>query len=441
MSRVLKRPMFKMGGSTNEGITSGLKRTGYDEGKRVTTQDILRDYGPPPRSSNVYDFLIDFGLNIASMPPQGNIISTAAAAAREPFSKFTEGKSKGEQLAYAMRAQAADTARRQNLAFDEMEMKKQIAKDKIESAEKIAEMNVNATGKDDFLKLDNRPGFIMDQAKLFSESRNNLERTHPQGMAEWEAIKLYDKVDVQLAPIVETKGVYALDDSKFTEKDVNKIYWDPIEREYFTIKFDAAGLVQKDQRMEASYGDPENDYMDSNLQELNSILQNKQSAEIIQSGGDETDENDLTKMVVENKLEEGVVHPTIDGTRDGEISDEYVLAYAKKNKLPLLNKPDGSPDDDYRGMGGSKYWSKIPQNFIALKNSMKNDNKPSMFKDTKRKANERRKNQAFKYFNKKKGDKTFYELIQEGKLTMSNYHAPYLKEYEESLKTIVAEKS
>ena len=33
MSRVLKRPMFKMGGSTNEGITSGLKRTGYDEGK------------------------------------------------------------------------------------------------------------------------------------------------------------------------------------------------------------------------------------------------------------------------------------------------------------------------------------------------------------------------------------------------------------------------
>ena len=179
MSRVLKRPMFKMGGSTNEGITSGLKRTGYDEGKRVTTQDILRDYGPPPRSSNVYDFLIDFGLNIASMPPQGNIISTAATAARESFSKFTEGKSKGEQLAYAMRAQAADTARRQNLAFDEMEMKKQIAKDKIESAEKIAEMNVNATGKDDFLKLDNRPGFIMDQAKLFTESRNPLEKTHP----------------------------------------------------------------------------------------------------------------------------------------------------------------------------------------------------------------------------------------------------------------------
>ena len=58
MSRVLKRPMFKMGGSTSGGITSGMKRTGYDEGKRVTTEDILREYGPAPRSSNVYDFLM-----------------------------------------------------------------------------------------------------------------------------------------------------------------------------------------------------------------------------------------------------------------------------------------------------------------------------------------------------------------------------------------------
>ena len=432
MSRVLKRPMFKMGGSTNEGITSGLKRTGYDEGKRVTTQDILRDYGPPPRSSNVYDFLIDFGLNIASMPPQGNIISTAATAAREPFSKFTEGKSKGEQLAYAMRAQAADTARRQNLAFDEMEMKKQIAKDKIESAEKIAEMNVNATGKDDFLKLDNRPGFIMDQAKLFTESRNPLEKTHPQGMAEWEAIKLYDKVNVKLAPTVEAKGIYVLDDSKFTKEDVNKIFWDPIEREYFTIKFDDAGLVQKDQRMEASYGDPDNNYMDSNLQELNNILQNKKSAEIIQSG-DKTDENDLTSMVTENKLSEDMVHPTSDGTPDGEISEEYIDEYASKNKIIFDLQ-------EYRNKGGGsagyRYMTRT-----YLKNRLKNENAPSVFKNWKSKAEKQKKDRAFKYFSRKRGGKTFYELIQEGKLTMSNYHAPYLKEYEESLKTIVAEKS
>ena len=32
MNRVLKRPMFRMGGSTGTGITSGLPRAGYDEG-------------------------------------------------------------------------------------------------------------------------------------------------------------------------------------------------------------------------------------------------------------------------------------------------------------------------------------------------------------------------------------------------------------------------
>ena len=419
-----------MGGSTSGGITSGLKRARYVEGERVTTEDVLKEYGPAPRSSNVYDFLIDFGLNIASMPPQGNIISTAAAAARDPFSRFQEGKSKGEQLAYAMRAQAADSARAQNLAVDKMALQKQIEEGKIKSAEKIAEMNVSSRGKDDFLKLDNRPGFIMDQAKLFTESRNNLERTHPQGMAEWEAIKLYDKVDVKLAPTVETKGVYSIDESKFTEEDVNKIYWDPINRNYFTIKFDDAGVVQIDQTMEASYGDPENNYMDSNLQELNSILQNKKSAEIIQSG-EETDENDLTKIVVENKLEEGMVHPTVDGTATGEISEEYIDAYASKNKIVFDLQ-------EFRNKGGrSSGYRYMTRTY--LKNRLKNENAPSIFKETDAKKDKRKKDSAFKYFSRKRGGKTIYELIQEGKLTMAPQHAPYLDEYKESLQTVVAQ--
>ena len=432
MSRVLKRPMFKMGGSTSGGITSGMKRTGYDEGKRVTTEDILREYGPAPRSSNVYDFLIDFGLNIASMPPQGNIISTAAAAARDPFSRFQEGKSKGEQLAYAMRAQAADSARAQNLAVDKMALQEKIEEGKIKSAEKIAEMNVSSRGKDDFLKLDNRPGFIMDQAKLFSESKQPLEKMYPQGMAEWEAIKLYDKVAVQLAPTKEeTDGTYSVDDSQFKPGDENNIYWDPIGRNYFTIKFDAAGVVQIDQTMEASYGDPENNYMDSNLQELNSIIQNKKSAEIIQSGDNETDENDLTKIVVENKLEEDMVHPTVDGTATGEISDEYIDEYASKNKIVFDLQ-------EFRNKGGrSAGYSYMTRTF--LKNKLKRENAPSIFKDTAAKKDKRKKNSAFKYFSRKRGGKTIYELIQEGKLTMAPQHAPYLDEYEESLKTVVAQ--
>ena len=54
----------------------------------------------------------------------------------------------------------------------------------------------------------------MDQAKLFSESKQPLEKMYPQGMAEYEAIKLYDKIPVQLPPIKEEKGVYSIDESK-----------------------------------------------------------------------------------------------------------------------------------------------------------------------------------------------------------------------------------
>ena len=37
MARILKRPMFNRGGSTNNGIMTGLKdRTGYDNGTLVT---------------------------------------------------------------------------------------------------------------------------------------------------------------------------------------------------------------------------------------------------------------------------------------------------------------------------------------------------------------------------------------------------------------------
>ena len=416
-----------MGGSTSGGITSGLKRSGYAEGEKVTAEDILKEYGPAPRSSNVYDFLIDFGLNIASMPPQGNIISTAAGAAREPFSRFQEGKTKGDQLAYAMRAQAADKARDVNLSRDKMDLQKY-----------LGELQASKKG-DDFLKKDNRVGYVMDQAKLFADSGTAIERTHPQGMAEWEAIKLYDKVDVQLAPTLYDGKVYAVDESKFKPEDVNNIYWDPINRNYFTIKFNDAGVVEVDQTMEASYGDPENEYMDSNLQKLNSIIQNKKSADEIQSG-DETNENDLTKIVSTNKLDEGMVHPTSDGTPDGEILDEYVLAYAKENKIPLKNKPGGLPDDDYRGMGGKDYWNSFAMNFIALKNKMNNENQPNIFRsktETEKKA--AKKNEAFKYFSRTRGGKTYYDLIKEGQLNVAPRHAPYLKEYEESLQTEVAE--
>ena len=79
--RTLRRPMFRRGGSTGEGITSGLSRQGYKE---------AGDVHPRRPNSNLNNFLIDFGLDLVSRPPQGGIFATAGAAAKGPFGRFQE---------------------------------------------------------------------------------------------------------------------------------------------------------------------------------------------------------------------------------------------------------------------------------------------------------------------------------------------------------------
>jgi hypothetical protein len=71
--------MFRRGGSTGEGITSGLQRKGYYNGNTVQ---------PRRPNTNLNNFLIDFGLDLVSRPPQGGFFSTAASAAKDPFSRF-----------------------------------------------------------------------------------------------------------------------------------------------------------------------------------------------------------------------------------------------------------------------------------------------------------------------------------------------------------------
>jgi len=96
--------MFRKGGSANEGITSGLApRQGYSgmagsnwvkqvlpTEEEITT--LQKMYGKRPRSTNLNDFLINFGLDLASRSPQGNIIQTAAMSAKDPFAQFQERK-------------------------------------------------------------------------------------------------------------------------------------------------------------------------------------------------------------------------------------------------------------------------------------------------------------------------------------------------------------
>ena len=98
--------MFRMGGNTAQGIMSGVApRQGYSNGEIVNPRDLkVSDLGDLTIGqmqdlskvrggrSDLSQFLIDFGLDIASRPPSGSIFSTVAESAKGPYARVQESK-------------------------------------------------------------------------------------------------------------------------------------------------------------------------------------------------------------------------------------------------------------------------------------------------------------------------------------------------------------
>jgi len=107
--------MFRKGGSAGEGITSGLApRQGYNTNENNTVKqndlskmnlkdmnmqqikdlaDSMAFQAPPMQPDRSLDnFKIDFGLDLISRSPSGNIFQTAGAAAKEPFANFRNSR-------------------------------------------------------------------------------------------------------------------------------------------------------------------------------------------------------------------------------------------------------------------------------------------------------------------------------------------------------------
>jgi len=98
MNRTLRRPMFRRGGSTGTGITSGLdkprqeyKNAGMAELVTQTrdslTPEVLAAYQPymeRPKGEAFNRFLMSTGLDLMGRPSTGNIFQTAALSAKGP---------------------------------------------------------------------------------------------------------------------------------------------------------------------------------------------------------------------------------------------------------------------------------------------------------------------------------------------------------------------
>ena len=95
--RTLNRPMFRIGGSTNTGITSGLApRQGYDNGELVRKAEeekaLMQKLAGQRPDTSLSQFMIDWGLNMASATPSGSVLSTGAKEAKEPFQRYQTAK-------------------------------------------------------------------------------------------------------------------------------------------------------------------------------------------------------------------------------------------------------------------------------------------------------------------------------------------------------------
>jgi len=168
MNRTLKRPMFKMGGSAGTGITSGLDKprqqystgtpnpltqyptdnfptlgtreikqddsqlnldllsllfpTEKKEDKFVPSKELYKAFEGRNTKPDISQFLINFGLNLASATPRGGILSTAAEAAKKPaqalFAEQAENRAfdrslklAGAKLDIAEKSKIAEEAR------------------------------------------------------------------------------------------------------------------------------------------------------------------------------------------------------------------------------------------------------------------------------------------------------------------------------------------
>ena len=147
MSRILKRPMFRTGGTPNEGIMHGLvNRRGYGnagyvldkESLRKQTGDItsiLDEYAPLPKSRFPMG---QVGINLASGEYAGEgLVQNIARSLKGPYEGWTAADDARNQALAQRKAGAISTAYGQQMA-EYNQMLKNLGKDKASKIQGLA---------------------------------------------------------------------------------------------------------------------------------------------------------------------------------------------------------------------------------------------------------------------------------------------------------------
>jgi len=318
MNRILKRPMFRMGGSTGTGITSGLDRPGYkmgttvagkffpygegdkvsagaldvinafpnrmnamkqptvDQGtktpmlsmgqnktpsiKKLSTEERLMEaLGQRDKGQDISKFLINFGLNLASATPRGGLLATAAEAAKGPSGDLFDAIDAEKDLERQIKLSAAQSDIEQEGAV-ELQMLKNLDEDSRSALMKKAQEGVDAGYYDDVnegirrLLTKDEFGVQMMQGE---ERKNNITRIS-DNLQKSERISPIE-ADKRAEFFVDyTKIETANPDVNF---DIQDPFWTPERGNYKegVVYFDPIGnkYFRRDSGAEASEGTPQ----------------------------------------------------------------------------------------------------------------------------------------------------------------------------------------
>ena len=247
MHRVLSRPMFRIGGSI-EGITSGLApRQGYAKKgsvKQSVLDRSLRDFyegdptirevrdlsdlvGYKPRGTNVYDFMTEMGLNLATTPSPGGILQQVAAASKEPYQRFLERKRSAAEQEYGSQSdlfktfiKAGATSRGEDRGFahrDKYAMIQENVKEQLALRDELSKLDMETE------EGTKRSDEIKDEIKILKEAAADPEFS--KAMMTW--IKSGNNLRT-LETMVKNQVASELEidpDTDFTEGEIGKEFY------------------------------------------------------------------------------------------------------------------------------------------------------------------------------------------------------------------------
>jgi len=319
MNRVLKRPMFRRGGSTGTGITSGLDRPGYKMGttvggqffpygpgdrvaqgaldvinkfparmnagkqptmaqgsvtvpqiglnqnrtpsiKKLSTEErMLEALGQRDKGQDISKFLINFGLNLASATPRGGLLATAAEAAKGPSGELFSADEEREELERQVKLAAVQGDIAQEEAI-ELELLKNLDEDDRSAIRKKAQEGVDAGYYDDINEGIRR---LLQKEEygvqlMPGEARSNEIATISENLQKTQRISPIE-ADRQAAFYVDYDRIEkANPDVNF---DIQDPFWNPSRSSYQegVVYYDPVGrkYFRRDSGAEASEGVPQ----------------------------------------------------------------------------------------------------------------------------------------------------------------------------------------